>query len=50
MSGYRDQHGRYRQRDGLDILDDIGAGVMMLLMIWGAAWLIGIWQAVEVTR
>ena len=36
----------HKQRDGFN---DIGACVMLALLIWGAAWLIGVWQAVEVT-
>ena len=39
----------HKQRDGLDILNDIGACVMLALLIWGAGVLIAVWQAMEVT-
>lgn len=44
---YRDKQGRFRQRNGLDILNEIGACVVLALTIWGAGVLIVCAQAME---
>lgn len=33
---YRGRDGRFRKRDGLDVLDDIGACILIVLLIFVA--------------
>jgi hypothetical protein len=38
VSDYRDKAGRYRQRNGLDILEEYGAFVMIALVMTSFLW------------
>lgn len=36
MSAYRGRDGRFRKRDGLDVLEEIGACVLIILFLYTA--------------
>lgn len=38
MSQYRDKAGRYRKRDGIDILDEYGACVLIGAIVLAPLW------------
>lgn len=51
MHNSRDSKGKFRQRDRWDELENIGACVMLVCLIFGAPYIIGIVQALsEVAR